>query len=345
MGMNGLMKAACGAVATLTLSGVLAMSAAAEPLIGQPTDKEMGLQPNVTELGHEVDWFYNGLLFPIITVISLFVLALLVWIAIRYNRKANPTPAKFSHNTLIEIIWTVVPIIILVVIACFSMPLLKKFNDVPTPDVVVKATGNQWYWAYDYPELGVEGIEARLLPEAADLKKAEAAKVPYLLATDNKLVVPVGKVVHVQVTANDVIHAWTVPAFRVKVDAVPGRLNSLWFKADKIGTYYGQCSELCGQDHAYMPIEVQVVSEADFDKFIVAQGGKTRAMIAAEEKAATAAAAQAAADAAASAQADDAASAQAAPAEAAATPAAAPAAAQPSSSPAAAPAAAAPAAN
>lgn len=295
-GAKGLTGAVSGAAMWLAATAALA----AKPVnYGQPTNGQMGLQPGVTELKHDVTWFYNWLLFPIITVICLLVLALLLWIVLRYNKKANPTPAKFSHNTLIEIIWTAVPVVILVIIACVSLPLLKKFNDMPTPDVVVKATGNQWFWTYDYPELGVTDVESRLLPEAADLEKSKKAGVLYLLATDNKLVVPVNKVVHVQTTAADVMHAFAVPAFGIKIDAVPGRLNNTWFKAERIGTYYGQCSELCGKDHAYMPIEVQVVSEADFDAYIIKAGGKTRAMLAAEAAASAQAEAAAAATAAA----------------------------------------------
>ncbi|MBP2158955.1 MULTISPECIES: cytochrome c oxidase subunit II [Asticcacaulis] len=305
-GAKSLTGVVSGAAMWLAATAALA----AKPVhYGQPTDGEMGLQPGVTELKHDVTWFYNGLLFPIITAICVLVLGLLIWIAIRYNAKANPKPAKFSHNTLIEIIWTAVPVLVLVVIACFSLPLLKKFNDMPEPDVVVKATGNQWFWTYDYPELGVTDVESRLLPEANDINKAKAAGVLYLLSTDNKLVVPVNKVVHVQATAADVMHAFAVPAFGIKIDAVPGRLNNTWFKAERIGTYYGQCSELCGKDHAYMPIEVQVVSEADFDAYIIKAGGKTRAMLKSEAAASAQAEAAAAATAAAAASASAAASA------------------------------------
>ncbi len=322
LGRSGLLSFAAGAA---TLLG--AMPAFAEEVLkdGQPTDKAMGFQPAVTELGHEVTSFYNDLLFPIIVAISLLVLGLLIWIAIRYNRKANPNAARFSHNTLIEIIWTVVPVIILVIIACVSLPLLKKFNDMPTPDVVVKVTGNQWFWTYDYPELGVSDVESRLLPEAQNMKTAHEKGIPYLLEVDNKLIVPVNRVVHIQTTGADVIHSFTVPAFRIKMDAVPGRLNNTWFKATKVGTYYGQCSELCGKDHAYMPIEVKVVSDAEFDAYIIKQGGKTKAMLAAD--AASAAQASAAAEASAAAQASTAAQASASAASASpAAPAAAPAA-------------------
>ena len=295
MGMRGLFRFAAGA-ATLLGGGALASLAFADEVLkqGQPTDKAISFQPAVTELGGRVAHFYDAL-FWLITVICVFVLGLLAWIVIRYNRRANPTPARFSHNTFVEIVWTVVPVMILVVVAVFSLGLLKDFNDMPAPDVVVKATGNQWFWTYDYPELGVSDVESRLLPEARDIKKAHAAGVPYLLEVDNKLIVPVNKVVHVQTTGADVIHSWTVPAFHVKMDAIPGRLNNTWFKATRIGTYYGQCSELCGKDHGFMPIEVQVVSDADFDAFVIKNGGKTKAMLAAE--AASAAQASAAAEA------------------------------------------------
>jgi cytochrome c oxidase subunit 2 len=274
------------------------VSALAGEVIGQPTDGAIGLQSGVTPLRKDAIFFHDVILMPIITVISLFVLALLLWVAFRYNKKANPVPARFSHNTLVEIIWTLVPVLILVVVAIFSLGLLRDYNDMPKPDVVVKATGNQWFWTYDYPELGVTDIESRLREDAKDIKTAKAAGIPYLLEVDNVLVVPVNKVIHVQTTGADVIHSFTVPAFGFKIDAVPGRLNNTWFKAEKIGTYYGQCSELCGKDHAYMPIEVKVVSDADFDAFIIKNGGKTRAMIASEAAASAAAAEEAAASAA-----------------------------------------------
>jgi cytochrome c oxidase subunit 2 len=332
MGMSGLfgrrLSKAMSGLATGVAGMALSAAAFADEVLknGQPTDKAMGFQPAATELAGKVTWFYDGFLFWIITAISLFVLGLLIWIVLRYNKKANPVPAKFSHNTFIEVIWTIIPVLILVAIAVLSLSLLKDFNDMPKADVVVKATGNQWFWAYDYPELGVSDIESRLLPEAQDIKKAQAAGIPYLLEVDNKLVVPVNKVVHIQTTGADVIHSFTVPAFRIKIDAIPGRLNNTWFKATKVGTYYGQCSELCGKDHAFMPIEVQVVSDADFDAFILKNGGKTKAMLAQE------AAAKTQADAAAKA------AAAAAPASSAAAPAsasgAAPAAGKPASTPA-----------
>jgi cytochrome c oxidase subunit 2 len=311
---RGLLKATVGAVATVALSAAVSASAFADEVkqtLGQPTDKAMGWQLPGSALKRQTEWFYNDLLFPIIVGICLLVLLLLVWIVIRYNQKANPVPAKFSHNTFVEIVWTVVPVLILVYIAIFSLGLLRDYNNMPKPDVVVKATGNQWFWTYDYPELGVTDIESRLREDAKDIKTAHAAGIPYLLEVDNVLVVPVNKVIHVQTTGADVIHSFTVPAFGFKIDAVPGRLNNTWFKAEKIGTFYGQCSELCGKDHAYMPIEVKVVSDADFDAFIIKNGGKTRAMIAAE------AASAASASEAAAASATEATSASAATAEAA----------------------------
>jgi cytochrome c oxidase subunit 2 len=295
MGIKGLfgrrLKGLMTGVAVTTAALAVPAMALAQDLVGQPTDKSVDWQPAATALKTKTIWFYNDILFPIITFISLLVLALLLWIIVRYNKRANPNPAKFSHNTAIEILWTVVPVGILVVIAFFSLSLLRDYNDMPKPDVVVKATGNQWYWTYDYPELGVSDVESRLLPDAQDLDKAHARHIPYLLETDNQMVLPVDSVVHIETTGADVIHSWTVPAFGVKIDAIPGRLNNGWFKVDKIGTYYGQCSELCGKDHAFMPIEVKVVSKADFDAWVVKNGGKTKAMLAADAAASASAAA------------------------------------------------------
>ena len=291
MGIKGLFGRGAKTLMAASLALMLPAMAFAEDKMGQPTDKSMGWQPAATSLKVHTEWFYNAILFPVITVISLFVLALLLWIMVRYNKRANPTPAKFSHNTFIEIVWTVVPVVILIVIAFFSLSLLREYNDMPKPDVVVKATGNQWYWTYDYPELGVSDVESRLLPDAADLAKAHAKNIPYLLETDNQMVLPVGAVVHLETTGADVIHSWTIPAFGIKVDAIPGRLNNGWFKVDKVGTYYGQCSELCGKDHAFMPIEVKVVTPAEFDAWVVKNGGKTKAMLAADAAASASAAA------------------------------------------------------
>lgn len=265
----GMLKRASGtAVAVLAAAGFGAAAKAAD-LLGQPTPGAIDMQPSGAPLRTQQLWVYNDLLLPIITIITLFVLVLLLWCVIRYNKRSNPVPAKFSHNTTVEIIWTVVPVLILMFIAIFSFKLLYAFHDMPPPDVTVKATGNQWYWTYEYPDQKVAEYTSAILPE----DKAKAEGVPFRLASTDPMVVPVGKVVRVEVTGADVIHSWTVPAFGVKIDAIPGRLNETWFKAEQVGTYYGECSELCGIDHAFMPIEVRVVSQSDFDAWVKSKGG------------------------------------------------------------------------
>lgn len=260
---QGIRRMLTGAGA-LTAMMVFAGQALAQDLMGQPTPGAIDLQPAASSLKHEAIWFHDVILMPIITVITLFVLGLIIWIAIRYNKKANPIPAKFSHNTTIEIVWTVVPVIILMVIAIFSFRLLFAYNDMPKPYMTVKATGYQWYWGYEYPDQKISEEISLPLTQA----EAVAKKVPYLLAADKPLVVPVNQVVRVQVTAADVIHAFALPAFGLKTDAIPGRLNETWFKAEKVGTYYGQCSELCGVEHSNMPIEIKVVTQAEFDAWV-----------------------------------------------------------------------------
>ncbi len=256
-----------GASIPAALIAVLAAAPALADTLGQPTDKALGLQPSGDDLRDTAAFFHNVILLPTITVISLFVLALLAWIVIRYNKKSNPVPARFSHNTPIEIIWTVVPVLILTVIAAFSFPLLYKYHDEPKPDLTVKATGNQWYWAYEYPDQKVAEYTSNILPEA----KAGSL---YKLATTAPLVVPVGKVTKVLVTGADVLHAFFIPAFGVQVTAIPGKVNTVWFKPRTVGTYYGTCNELCGADHAFMPIEVRVVSQADFDSWVATHADK-----------------------------------------------------------------------
>lgn len=257
--------AAAAAMATVWALPALAD----EVLVGQPTPGAIGLQPGVTPLKHDAAFFHDVILLPIITVITLFVLALLVWVVVRYNKKANPTPATWSHNTTIEVIWTVVPVLILMFIAIFSFRLLYAYHDMPKPYMTVKATGYQWYWGYEYPDNGISEFVSNILPE----DKAKEKNVPYLLAATEPLVVPVGKPVRVIVTGADVIHAFAVPAFGIISDAVPGRLNETWFKVEKPGVYYGNCRELCGVDHAYMPIEVHAVSQAEFDAWVASKGG------------------------------------------------------------------------
>ncbi|WP_374532617.1 cytochrome c oxidase subunit II, partial [Phenylobacterium sp.] len=283
--------AAAAAGATSAFWGVQAF---AEELMGQPTPKGIGLQPAAAPLKHAAHDFHDWILMPIISVITLFVLALLIWVVIRYNRKSNPVPAKWSHNTTIEVIWTVVPVLILMFIAIFSFRLLFAYNDMPKPDVTVKATGYQWYWGYELPDQKVGEFVSNVLPE----DEAKQRNVPYLLAATEPLVVPVNKNVRVLVTGADVIHAFALPAFGLKIDAVPGRINETWFRAEKVGTYYGQCSELCGVDHAFMPIEIKVVTQPEFEAWVASKGGSMTADAPAAAEPAAAPAAPAAADAA-----------------------------------------------
>jgi len=234
--------------------------------IGQP-DGRLGLQDQITEVGQYGAWMHNALLLPIITVISLFVLGLLLWVVVRYRATANPTPSRTSHNTLIEVVWTVVPVLILLAIAVPSIRLLAKQYDPPKADVTIKVTGNQWYWTYQYPDSGDFEVVSNMLPDEEAAKRGE----PRMLAVDNRLIVPAGKTVKLLVTAADVIHSFALPAFWVKMDAVPGRINETWFKVDREGVYYGQCSELCGAKHGYMPIAIEVVSPARYAAWVAAQ--------------------------------------------------------------------------
>ena len=256
--------------APLTAASALATGALAQDVIGQPVDKAIGFQPAYAPLKHDVIFFHDVILMPIVTAIVLLVAGLLIYCVARFNKKANPVPAKFSHNTTVEVIWTAGPVLILMFIAIFSFKLLFKYHDMPPPDMTVKVTGYQWYWGYTYPDQKIDEITSTLMPEA----EAKAKGVPFRLAAENPMVVPVGKVVRVLVTGADVIHAFSMPAFGDKIDAIPGRINQTWFKAERTGVFYGQCSELCGVDHAFMPIEVHVVSQADFDAWVSAHGQK-----------------------------------------------------------------------
>ncbi|RVT91260.1 cytochrome c oxidase subunit II [Sphingomonas crocodyli] len=238
--------------------------------IGQPIPGGFKLQPQVTQIGHDAQWMHDSLLMPIMTIMSVFVLMLLVWVAIRYRAGANPVPSKTSHNTMIEVVWTLAPVLILLVIAVPSIRLLAHQYAQPKADVTIKVIGNQWYWTYQYPDNGDFELVSNMLPE--DKRKPEDG--PRLLAVDERVVVPVNKVVKLIVTSNDVIHSFAVPAFWTKMDAVPGRLNETWFKAEKEGLYFGQCSELCGARHGYMPIAVEVVSDAKYAEWVRSKGGK-----------------------------------------------------------------------
>ncbi len=264
----------------------------AQERLGQPTPGGMGLQQAASPLKHEAHFFHDIILLPIITVISLFVLALLIWVVVRYNKKANPTPAKFSHNTLLEVAWTLIPVLILMFIAIFSFGLLFKYHNMPKPDLTVKAVGYQWNWGYEYPDQKIPEYISNMLPED-EVAKRGLPKDVFRLAATEPMVVPVNKVVRVQVTGADVIHAFALPAFGLKTDAIPGRLNETWFKAEKVGTYYGQCSELCGVDHAFMPIEIKVVTQAEFDAWVATKAPAAAPVTAPAEAAAPAAAAPA----------------------------------------------------
>ena len=259
------MRGTFARIAFLILAlGVMASAASAAGL-GQPVPWKMCFQQPATEVKEYIDWFHN-LLLVIITVITLFVLALLIYVMVRFNEKANPVPSKTTHNAMLEVAWTVIPVLILVIIAIPSFRLLKLQLVAPKADIVIKATGHAWYWSYEYPaDQGGFRFESLMLEDEQRQEKMKAgtpeSEVPRLLAVDNEVVVPVNKVVKLQVTAADVLHAFAVPSFGIKIDAVPGRLNETWFKATKEGIYFGQCSELCGARHAFMPIAVRVVSD------------------------------------------------------------------------------------
>jgi cytochrome c oxidase subunit 2 len=250
--------------------------AAPTPGIGVP-DGRKGVQEQVTALGQRAADFHNGPLLWMCAVISIFVLALLLYAIVRYRRGANPTPSRTSHNTAIEVVWTLVPVLILVAIAIPSVRLLRAQYNFPPADVTIKVIGNQWYWTYQYPDNGGIEIVSNMLKEQKDVKAGERFRTdadgPPLLAADERLVIPVGKVVKFIVTSNDVIHAFGVPAFWTKIDANPGRLNEVWVKVDRPGVYFGQCSELCGARHGFMPIAVEVVPESTFNAWLASKGG------------------------------------------------------------------------
>lgn len=235
---------------------------------GQPTPGGLGLPATVTEVGAETQFFYNVILLPIISFIGLFVLGLLIYVSWRFNEHANPVPSKLTHHTGLEIVWTLIPVLILVFIAIPSFRLLAHQVEIPEAKVTIKVTGNQWYWTYQYPQDQGGGFsfdqfmkpDAEIKPENGDVR---------LLSVDNEAVVPVNEVVKLQVVASDVIHSFTIPAFTIRIDAVPGRLNETWFKAEKEGIFYGQCSKICGKDHAFMPAAIRVVSKEKYEQWLV----------------------------------------------------------------------------
>ena len=280
---SGFRRLAAGAMAAM-MTMMFAPLAVAE-VIGQPVDKGIAMQPAATQIRADQIWFHNTILLPIIIVISLLVLALLLICIVRFNHRTNPTPARWSHNTPVEIAWTIGPVLILMVVAIFSFRLLFEEHDMPNPYMTVKVTGRQWNWDYEYPDQKIDAYTSTIM-KASD---AQAKGLPYQLATNAPMYAPVGKVVRVQVTAEDVIHSFSVPAFGIKIDAIPGRLNQTWFKADRTGVFYGQCSQLCGIDHSFMPIEVHVVSQADFDAWVASKQPKPTVVAAASAPITTAA--------------------------------------------------------
>lgn len=261
------------ALAALAAALVAFSPAIASAQNGMPLPWQMNLQPAATEVATFIHWFHDWVNI-LITVITLFVLALLIYVVFRFNEKANPVPSKTTHHALLEVAWTIIPVLILVVIAIPSFRLLKLQLEVPKADVTVKVTGKQWYWSYEYPQDGgAFGFDSLMLDEkqrveAIQAKKIAESEAPRLLAVDNEAVVPVGKVVRLQVTGADVIHKFALPAFGVKIDAIPGRLNETWFRADREGIFYGQCSFICGQNHAFMPIAIRVVSQERYTAWL-----------------------------------------------------------------------------
>ncbi|MEV4932975.1 cytochrome c oxidase subunit II [Sphingobium sp. LSP13-1-1.1] len=245
---------------------------------GMPMPGEITLQKQFSPTGHTARWLHDKMLLPIITIISIFVLVLMLYVMVRFRRSANPTPSKTSHNTVIEVIWTVVPVVILLAIAIPSIGLLAdQYKPAPKDALTVKVTGYQWYWGYEYPDNGIPEFVSNLLPR----DKAEANGEPYLLAPDNRLVLPVGRPIKLIITGADVIHSFAVPSLWVKMDAVPGRLNEKSFTIEEPGVYYGQCSELCGARHGFMPIAIEALEPAQFDQWLLSQGGTLKGAAAA----------------------------------------------------------------
>ncbi len=280
--LTGLTAATCAAGASLAEDAITGLEA-----VGRPVAKATGFQPAATELARDQQWLDHALLWLCI-VVSVFVVGLLAIVILRYNSRSNPVPAKFTHNTPLEIVWTLIPVVILVALGAFSLPILFKQLETPVAEVTIKATGNQWYWSYEYPDEGItfdsylighpatldsdldKDAQPYVLNAAMEARLARSGytKDDWLLATDNAVVIPVNKTVVVYVTGSDVIHGWYVPAFAVQHSAVPGRIAEVWFKAEKEGIYFGQCTTLCGSFHAYMPITVKVVSQETYDAWV-----------------------------------------------------------------------------
>ncbi|WP_265501326.1 cytochrome c oxidase subunit II [Paracoccus beibuensis] len=274
---RAMIRRAVAAATGFATAGMLAGTALAQdvlgelPVIGKPQNGATGFQPPATELARDQQWLDHYVLI-LITAVTVLVCLLILIVIFRFNARSNPVPAKFTHNTVLEIGWTLGPVLILVGIGAFSLPILFRSQEMPPdPDIVIKATGHQWYWSYEYPDNGV-AFDSLLLPKE-ELAEYGYSEDEYLLATDTAVVVPVGQTVLLQVTASDVIHSWTIPAFAVKQDAVPGRIAQAWFNVEQEGVYFGQCSELCGINHAYMPIVVKAVSPEIYAAWVAEQGG------------------------------------------------------------------------
>ena len=268
-----MMNARLLSLSVAAATALSALPAMAQESIGKPTPGAIGFQPAVTNQAAEIASF-DAFLHWVSAAIVVFVSVLLLICIFKFSAKKNPTPARFTHNAALEVAWTGIPTVILIIIGIWSLPILYNQMTIPKSDVVIKATGNQWYWSYSYPDEEIEFDSIMLTKD--ELEEYGYAQDEFLLATDTAVVVPVNSNVHVLVTGGDVIHAWTIPAFGVKMDAMPGRLNEIWFNANTVGTYFGQCSELCGKDHAYMPIVVKVLEQADYDAWLeetkIAQG-------------------------------------------------------------------------
>lgn len=278
----GWMMAGAGALGALP--GRLVAQQVEAVVSGEPIPAGTAFQRPVTPVAADILWLDNFVLW-IIAAISIFVMALLLIVIVRYNHRANPQAASFTHNPTLEVAWTAVPVLILVIIAIPSLRLLFVQLEVPEPDLTIKTTGSQWFWSYEYPDHDIS-FDAFMIGQGAsgltdevvdELQEAGYEPQHFRLATDTRVVVPVDKVVHMLVTGSDVIHAWAIPAFGSKIDAIPGVVNETWFRADETGTYFGQCSELCGKDHAYMPIVVEVVSQEEFDDWVQTQQAKNGA--------------------------------------------------------------------
>jgi cytochrome c oxidase subunit II len=269
------------------LGGTLLLaSPALAGMIGAPIDGEMGFQPGASPMKEEMIAFHDGKLMPIITGITIFVMLLLLYVMVRFNAKANPVPSKTTHNTILEAVWTIVPVVILLWMVVPSMRILYFADRTHEADMTLKITGHQWFWEYDYQDHGDINVISNFIPDdKIDKKKGQLR----LLSTDNPIVLPVDTNIRLLITAVDVIHAWAVPSFGVKLDAMPGRMNETWVRIDKEGTFYGQCSELCGTNHAFMPIEVNAVSKEEFARWVQSKGGKMPEEIAKEKGAANAA--------------------------------------------------------